>query len=176
MQPGKQRAVLPLIRRFNEHSERLLASALGDLPPAKRRRVDTGDDARDEYADIDIADLHDEAASLGIALEMKDQQRYFEARSAGNKGDAAQTVDLPSILRRTRVELNDWAAHLSQLRLDKNAAEQALGGMTESVSAKMSNKTKKSEPRSPLAFALRCSRPSRRRHSGAGNARPDDDA
>lgn len=28
MQAGKQRGVLPLIRRFNEHSERLLNSAM----------------------------------------------------------------------------------------------------------------------------------------------------
>lgn len=28
MQPGKQRAVLPLIRKFNEHSGRLLQSSL----------------------------------------------------------------------------------------------------------------------------------------------------
>ena len=58
MQAGRQKAALPLIRRFNEHSERLLKSALfvafvfitpvrlteamfhsGDGPSAKRRRL-----------------------------------------------------------------------------------------------------------------------------------------
>ena len=58
MQAGRQKAALPLIRRFNEHSERLLQSALlvafrcvtrgcsaegvfdsGDGPSAKRRRL-----------------------------------------------------------------------------------------------------------------------------------------
>ncbi|KZV97754.1 hypothetical protein EXIGLDRAFT_811339 [Exidia glandulosa HHB12029] len=145
MQPGKQRAVLPLIRRFNEHSERLLTSALGDLPPAKRRRVDTGDAPDDPYSEIDIADLHDESTALGIALEMKDQQRYFEARSSNNKGDAAATVDLAAIIRQTRVELGDWSTHLSQMRLDKHAAEEALKGMTESVSARMGNKSRKND-------------------------------
>jgi len=59
MQAGRQKAALPLIRRFNEHSERLLKSALfvafryttrgcltegmfdsGDGPSAKRRKLD----------------------------------------------------------------------------------------------------------------------------------------
>lgn len=41
MQAGKQRQALPLIRRFNEHSERVLNAALGGQePPAKRRRLD----------------------------------------------------------------------------------------------------------------------------------------
>jgi hypothetical protein len=59
MQAGRQKAVLPLIRKFNEHSERLLNSAMwairmiikqtinrlsrGDNPPAKRRRLDNGE-------------------------------------------------------------------------------------------------------------------------------------
>lgn len=34
MQAGKQRAVLPLIRKFNEHSTRLLDTALYDLHPS----------------------------------------------------------------------------------------------------------------------------------------------
>lgn len=40
MQAGRQRGALPLIRKFNEHSERLLSAALGEGPPAKRRRTD----------------------------------------------------------------------------------------------------------------------------------------
>jgi len=39
MQAGRQRAILPLIRKFNEHSERLLNSALGEVRPVKRRRL-----------------------------------------------------------------------------------------------------------------------------------------
>jgi hypothetical protein len=39
MQAGRQRAILPLIRKFNEHSERLLNYALGEVRPVKRRRL-----------------------------------------------------------------------------------------------------------------------------------------
>ena len=39
MQAGRQRAILPLIRKFNEQSERLLNSALGEVRPVKRRRL-----------------------------------------------------------------------------------------------------------------------------------------
>lgn len=115
MQSGKQRGAIPLIRRFNKHSERLLNSALcvlynlssflfklflyrGDLPPAKKRRVDetTGTNVRahlglwvgdlvgyfKNYEAIDIEDLHDPDAAPIIALEMKDRERYFEGTAS----------------------------------------------------------------------------------------------
>jgi len=37
MQAGKQRGALPLIRKFNEHSERLLKSAMCVWPPVTFR-------------------------------------------------------------------------------------------------------------------------------------------
>jgi len=65
MQAGRQKGALPLIRKFNEHSERLLNSALyahvtpftlcwqvfvddrrsyrGEVHPTKRRRLDPGE-------------------------------------------------------------------------------------------------------------------------------------
>ena len=41
MQAGRQKQAIPLIRRFNEHSERLLNSALGQEPLSKRQRMET---------------------------------------------------------------------------------------------------------------------------------------
>lgn len=46
MQAGRQRAILPLIRKFNEHSERLLNSALGEVRPVKRRRLNVEEPVR----------------------------------------------------------------------------------------------------------------------------------
>lgn len=70
MQAGRQKAALPLIRRFNEHSERLLKSALlvafryinqvhliegtfdsGEGPSAKRRKLN------DSSTDVSLAIL-----------------------------------------------------------------------------------------------------------------------
>lgn len=51
----------------------------GDLPPAKRRRVDTPD----EFSQIEIDDLQDAEGADGIPLEMQDRQRYFEGGTAG---------------------------------------------------------------------------------------------
>ncbi|PSR81186.1 hypothetical protein PHLCEN_2v6521 [Hermanssonia centrifuga] len=79
MQAGKQRAVLPLIRKFNEHSGRLLNAVLGESAP-KRRRTESG--TEDRYAQLDLDDLHDNQISTGIVLNMQDRQRYFDGRSS----------------------------------------------------------------------------------------------
>lgn len=42
MRAGGQRASLPLMRRFNEHSERLLNQSLGALAPSLKMDIDPG--------------------------------------------------------------------------------------------------------------------------------------
>ncbi|KAH9022842.1 hypothetical protein EDB85DRAFT_2293116 [Lactarius pseudohatsudake] len=81
---GKRRGALPLIRKFNEHSDRLLESAISTDGTGKRRRLDSGD-----ASDIDLADLHNPEQSSGVLLEMQDCQRYFESR-AGAAASAEQ--------------------------------------------------------------------------------------
>ena len=102
MQAGRQRGALPLIRKFNEHSERLLNSALGETPPAKRRRLDVSFlfSFLKKYAsqfvgqpddfELDIEDLHDPESSTGILLEMQDRQRYFEGRMSSQSDNALE--------------------------------------------------------------------------------------
>lgn len=42
MRPGRERAALPLMRRFNEHSERLLNQSLGNSVDRSRISFDPG--------------------------------------------------------------------------------------------------------------------------------------
>jgi len=149
MQAGKQKGVLPLIRKFNEHSERLLKSAIGDgQGAAKRRRID--DDAshmRDYYAQIDLEDLHDSQDAAGIILEMQDRQRYFEGgmKSAALEDASKHKLDIRAVLREAKDSLHDWAENLSQLQLDKKAGDASVVAMTHSVQARLTTKTRKND-------------------------------
>ncbi|GBE80685.1 hypothetical protein SCP_0304040 [Sparassis crispa] len=140
MQAGKQRAVLPLIRKFNEHSGRLLDTALGE-PAAKRKRTDEG---LDRLAQLDLEDLHDNQASAGILLDMQDRQRYFQGRM---ESSAPQTpnpgLDLRTALREAKESMQGWSADLSQLKIERKASDTALLGMTQNVSARLEVKMKK---------------------------------
>ncbi|KZV74443.1 hypothetical protein PENSPDRAFT_732338 [Peniophora sp. CONT] len=148
MQAGKQKGALPLIRRFNEHSERLLKTALGDGNPAKRRRLDRSDSKELEhyYEQIDIDDLHQPESSAGIPLEMRDSQRYFEARTegAGPQGVAAQ-VDFQIALGAAKEDMREWDTRLAQLTVDRRAGDMALQTMTQSVAAQTDDRRHKDD-------------------------------
>ncbi|KAH7929824.1 hypothetical protein BV22DRAFT_1056017 [Leucogyrophana mollusca] len=147
MQAGRQRGALPLIRKFNEHSERLLNSAMGDNPPSKRRRTDGGD-SNDNYGQIDLDDLHDPEASAGIVLDMQDRQRYFEGqltRSAAEQEATIQNVDIRSVFDEIKSGLRGWETHFNQLRIERKSGDAALLSMTQNVSARLDVKTKKTE-------------------------------
>jgi transcription initiation factor TFIIH subunit 1 len=145
MQAGRQRATLPLIRKFNEHSERLLKSALyvngtpifpfysscvpapllikaagysGDEPASKKRKLaaDPGNAAPIAYYEqIDLEDLHDVEAAAGIALEMQDRQRYFDGKMASIGEVEPPSVDIQAALRDPKVGLHDWARDLTEV-------------------------------------------------------------
>ncbi|KAH9858787.1 hypothetical protein C2E23DRAFT_909621 [Lenzites betulinus] len=141
MQAGKQRAVLPLIRKFNEHSTRLLDTALGG-PAAKRRRTDNGED---RYTQLDLEDLHDNEASAGILLDMQDRQRYFDGRAnTTNDGSSAGLkVDFRDALQRAKSDMAGWSTALSQLKVDKKTADAALVSMTHNVATRLDVKMRK---------------------------------
>ncbi|KAH9953425.1 hypothetical protein BGW80DRAFT_1410997 [Lactifluus volemus] len=152
MQAGKQRGALPLIRKFNEHSERLLKSAIPTEGTSKRRRVDSGDATTDSsrgyYSQIDLADLHNPESSPGVLLEMQDRQRYFEARpGAATSAEQAPrpTVGLPVALQEMRSDLEGWQAHLSQTKVERKAAEAALESMTKNVATRLEAYKRKAE-------------------------------
>ncbi|KAF8635215.1 hypothetical protein AX17_003991 [Amanita inopinata Kibby_2008] len=143
MQAGRQKGALPLIRKFNEHSERLLKSALGDVRPSKRQRTD-----EETYSQIEIDDLKDAEVSAGIILEMQDRQRYFEARMATMAADQAaakQALDVKTMLREARDNLHDWNTGLHQLKIERKPGEAALFAMTQNVSARLDVRSRKSD-------------------------------
>lgn len=68
MQAGKERSSLPLIRRFNDHSEKLLQAGR----PKGAAPADPGMTDVDILAQIDMEDLHAPAAPAVIPLDVAD--------------------------------------------------------------------------------------------------------
>ena len=137
------KGVLPLIRRFNAHSEHLLTSALGERP-AKRRRLDEDDE-------IDLPDLHGSEAGTGIALVMSDRQRYFDARSNGAADGTDVRVDVGTIVRGLQVDLSGWARNLNELHPSREAGADAFARMTETVAARKGGQDGEPIPKDKLA-------------------------
>ncbi|KAJ7680559.1 hypothetical protein DFH06DRAFT_1163498 [Mycena polygramma] len=143
MVAGRQRGALPLIRKFNEHSERLLNSALGDIPSAaKRQKLNT-----DEYNEqIDLDDLHDPESSSGIILEMHDRQRYFEGGISKAAPEAAhKPVDIKNVIRHAKANMENWQTNLTQLQIERKAGDTALLSMTRNVAARLDVKSRKND-------------------------------
>ncbi|KLO05745.1 hypothetical protein SCHPADRAFT_910823 [Schizopora paradoxa] len=140
MQAGRQRGALPLIRKFNEHSERLLNAAEGGFP-SKKRRIDDGQSL---YDIIDLDDLRDGDSSNGIVLEMKDRDRYYDGRT----GDQSSSEDKPvfrTVLPEVRGQLNGWSKALGSLKIDRKAGDAALQSMTQNVQARLEVKLQKND-------------------------------
>ncbi|OCF60893.1 transcription initiation factor TFIIH subunit 1 [Kwoniella mangroviensis CBS 10435] len=83
MQAGRERSALPLIRRFNDHSKKLLraAEANRDESALTDSLYDTGIDL---YNEIDLEDLHGPAQENTIALDV--QEAAGEADKQGQEG------------------------------------------------------------------------------------------
>ncbi|KAH9016956.1 hypothetical protein EDB85DRAFT_1874739, partial [Lactarius pseudohatsudake] len=131
MQAGKRRGALPLIRKFNEHSERLFEFAICPSSSPSYYLLQSGG----HYLQIDLADLHNPEPSSGVLSEMQDRQRYFVSRA----GAAASAEQAPRPVRPSRfishVTLDGWQGHLAQRKTDRKAAEAALASMTETRKA-----------------------------------------
>jgi len=82
MQAGKQKAVLPLIRRFNEHSERLLKASVGEASAATGRQLRNEEGDGNQYLEhVDLIDLHDPTRNDELPLQIGESQRLFESSS-----------------------------------------------------------------------------------------------
>ncbi|KAJ9098251.1 hypothetical protein QFC21_004580 [Naganishia friedmannii] len=122
MQPGRERATLPLIRRFNEHSNRLVrqdeevASMAVDpdhLGSAQKRL----------FSEIEIEDLQPAAGSRVVELDVTERQSYFDSKGVreenvefgggGVFGDAGRSsAELKEIARKTIHELHHYTPNL----------------------------------------------------------------
>lgn len=149
MQAGKQRQALPLIRRFNEHSERVLNAVLGGQePPAKRRRIDPGAAGEDSYTDeIIIDDLRAQQSSDGIPLQVNDQLSFLDIRGSDDAmaTDGPEEVDPGALLPAMVQSLDSWASNMSSISMDRKSVEEAVLKMTSNVKSRLDVRIRRDE-------------------------------
>ncbi|GAA5901251.1 hypothetical protein JCM6882_007727 [Rhodosporidiobolus microsporus] len=166
MKPGGQRASLPLMRRFNEHSERLLNQALGSAGAGAARErgyVDPGNAGdRSYYSAIELSDLtaphepervlltlsnpsnpaasssNPAASTSGAAGGVADAEGEAEGGALGERWERREAQ------RRVREEVGEeWDARLDEFQVDAAATRDAMRDMTASIAegAERSRKT-----------------------------------
>ncbi|KNZ55516.1 hypothetical protein VP01_265g18 [Puccinia sorghi] len=139
MRAGTQRSSLPLMRRFNEHSQRLLDSSLGKIPERRCGGVIDGGDAgsRNYYEETDLEDLNAQAEPERIVLDMREQERYFEGSAAASsqnlKRKRTASEDEQSVEQMGRVT-NAWRLELGKFRIPKDDVNQSTRLMLDNIS------------------------------------------
>ncbi|EIM19347.1 hypothetical protein E3Q22_04208 [Wallemia mellicola] len=100
MQAGKVKAALPLMRRFNEHSMRLLSTTVGD---------EEGAHDNDYNNQITIDDLQEHQLPQPIRLNMQNSEQYYTSNIV-TTGDYQQSSQLDSktIWDDIKNNLDEW--------------------------------------------------------------------
>ncbi|KDE03673.1 hypothetical protein MVLG_05862 [Microbotryum lychnidis-dioicae p1A1 Lamole] len=152
MRAGRERAALPLMRRFNEHSERLLDQSLGNSVDRSRISFDPGNAGdRNYYDDILLDDLIDHAASDCIELNLSQQRNKLTAATSASEldeeGDAKMRMnelEMGQIVRRVKQEMEVWEPQLSEFHPDPAAINASMDDMTQSILLKVERNSRES--------------------------------
>ncbi|GAA5871528.1 hypothetical protein JCM16303_000784 [Sporobolomyces ruberrimus] len=146
MKAGGQRASLPLMRRFNEHSERLLSQALGSADPnaPARTYVDPGNAGdRRYYSEIELSDLSTPRQPDRVALNLSSiagssnpstNATSVEKEDGGEEGEGEATLE--SLSRKKEREramrdeiVEDWEGRLDEFKVDSGAVREGMRDM-----------------------------------------------
>ncbi|BGP40837.1 RNA polymerase II transcription factor B subunit 1 [Rhodotorula kratochvilovae] len=145
MKPGGQRASLPLMRRFNEHSERLLNQALGSAADRDRGFLDPGNAGdRRYYSAIELSDLSTPSSADRIALTLAERSELASSSGAGGgkegEGKEGEGEGLEEAhrrregVRRTVEGVRDeWEGRLAEFEVDAAAVRDGMRDMTNSI-------------------------------------------
>ncbi|GAA5969157.1 hypothetical protein JCM21900_004143 [Sporobolomyces salmonicolor] len=145
MKAGGQRASLPLMRRFNEHSERLLNQALGSSADRNRGYADPGHAGdRRYYEEIEISDLQESHKSDRISLTLADQTKKSTLAGAATPTEVSGAMEgedsLAAMARRRMEEKRvretveaEWEGRLGGFKVDAQAVRDGMRDMMDSV-------------------------------------------
>lgn len=134
MRAGQNKKSLPLMRQFNQHSERLLKATTGEQAQDR----DT-----DYLKDIIMEDLEADEQSPRIYLDIQDQNRYFESQQSGEANmDIDGGKDPAAILQETRAHFMNYHPDLLKNGLlSKVVVSKVSQGLNASVKAKAAART-----------------------------------
>ncbi|GAA6063087.1 hypothetical protein JCM10212_005150 [Sporobolomyces blumeae] len=146
MKAGGQRASLPLMRRFNEHSERLLSQALGPASDRPRTYVDPGNAGdRRYYSEIELSDLTEARPPDRISLTLADRTNTSTLTGASiaeaEEDDVREGEDSLTALSRKKVQeqevrdriVDDWEGRLSDFRVDSKSVRAGMRDMMTNI-------------------------------------------
>lgn len=149
MRAGNERRTLPLLRRFNDHSQSLLDSALGeqDARLGKRKKGDATSASDSEDDGLVIDDLQDEHRNhRRRLLDMQEQRGLFassSARGGTEAGGNAQpstsklTLDEGQIRKSLEKVMQHWqTAPERYAKGDKNNYDGVMSLMLENIRAR----------------------------------------
>ncbi|TIA87502.1 hypothetical protein E3P99_03142 [Wallemia hederae] len=103
MQAGKVKAALPLMRRFNEHSQRLLDATIGDDVQSQQHHIPNYEQQ------ITIDDLQSNTENEPVRLNMRHGEQYYTSNvilDADGKHIAAE--DSERVWENIRSSLQEW--------------------------------------------------------------------
>lgn len=109
MQPGKQKATLPLIRRFNDHSNRLVSMDDDDNGPK-----DEAEARKRLYSEIEIDDLEGPAQDVTFQLDIQQERAQFDGKGGDTQDDLAIYIrdrsadQLRDVIFKQRRDLATW--------------------------------------------------------------------
>ncbi|KAJ3213490.1 RNA polymerase II transcription factor B subunit 1 [Dinochytrium kinnereticum] len=113
MKPGGVRSSLPLIRRFNRHSEVVLKSS--KIAKTDYKTYDS---------DIALDDLSTETPPDEKVIEIKDPFKYFESHSFSEEDSSKLTNERPDqLLFKFSNLIHSWNHRLSEVRHDEIRSE-----------------------------------------------------
>ncbi|CEG70981.1 hypothetical protein RMATCC62417_06783 [Rhizopus microsporus] len=130
MKPGREAQSLPLIRRFNRHSMRVLETAINNKPKPEASHED------EIEKEIVIPDLLDEKPSEKIILDIQDTKRYFESQSGGVDQVKMTEDETRELLSGYKRKFEHWQPNLSKQTIPTGAADGVCTDLTSTIKKK----------------------------------------
>ncbi|KAA1128781.1 RNA polymerase II transcription factor B subunit 1 [Puccinia graminis f. sp. tritici] len=157
MRAGTQRSSLPLMRRFNEHSQRLLDSSLGKVPERRCGGVIDGGDAgsRNYYGETDLEDLNAPTEPERIILDMREQERYFEGSAVASQSSKRKRTaeeDAQIIDQMADRLTKGWRFELGKFKIPKDQVNQSTRLMLDNISIRSEQERGFNEDSMPKDF------------------------
>ncbi|RXK39863.1 hypothetical protein M231_02797 [Tremella mesenterica] len=116
MQAGRERSSLPLMRRFNDHSQKLLRAG---RDPSRLSESTLPEDVN-IYNEIDLEDLHSPAASGTITLRVRDEPNRKDGKEKGLL-PGKTPEELASLAQIETRRILNWTPDLSSVSLQPPA-------------------------------------------------------
>ncbi|CAO3636561.1 unnamed protein product [Mucor hiemalis] len=136
MKPGREAQSLPLIRRFNKHSSRVLETA----PSKLRREVPTFEEEVEK--DVIITELMDEPPPEKIILDIQDTRRYFESQTGGLDELKINEEDTRQLLSGYKRKFQNWQPQMAKQVMEPKMSDKVCVSLTATIKKKIRNEDK----------------------------------